>query len=227
MLDGLQASYGRISSAHPPVALRGARQAGKTTLARTLAAGTDSVYLDLEVPGDLLKPSDPESYPGSYKDKLIILDEIQRSPDLFMVLRGLIDENRQEGRKTAQFLLLGSASMDLLRQPSERLAGRISHVEMGGLNMLESGHGRECLNRLWLRGGFPDSYLADTDDMAMYWLEDLVRTYAERDVPQMDFRVPAGRLRRLWTMLAHLQGEPVNTSRLAGNLEIQRPAVNH
>ena len=211
----------------PAVALLGARQVGKTTLAKTIAKGMDSVYLDLEAPEDLLKLSDPTGFLGSHRDKLVILDEIQRSPDLFMVLRGLIDKNRQERRRSGQFLLLGSASMALLRQSSESLAGRISYIEMGGLNVLETELDRKNSQTLWLRGGFPDSYLAANDGIAMDWLEDLIRTYLERDVPQMGFRVPATRLRRLWTMLAHLQGEPVNYSKLGSNLEIDGKTVGN
>ncbi len=194
----------------PAVALLGARQVGKTTLAKTITKSQDSIYLDLEAPEDLLKLSDPSSYLSGHSDKLIILDEIQRAPDLLMVLRGLIDKKREQGRRFGQFLLLGSASMELLRQSSESLAGRISYLEMSGLNLLETGSLRADLLKLWLRGGFPDSYLAGNDDLAMDWLENLVRTYLERDVPQMGFRVPASKLRRLWTMLAHCQGEPVN-----------------
>jgi len=211
----------------PAVALLGARQVGKTTLAKTIAKSQNSIYLDLEAPEDLLKLSDPSSYLSSHSDKLIILDEIQRAPDLFMVLRGLIDKNRAQGRRFGQFLLLGSASMDLLQQSSESLAGRISYLEMSGLNLLEVGRERVDLLKLWLRGGFPDSYLAGDDDQAMDWLENLVRTYLERDVPQMGFRVPATKLRRLWTMLAHCQGEPVNYSKLGGNLEIDGKTVSH
>lgn len=211
----------------PTVALLGARQVGKTTLAKMIAKDRNSIYLDLESPEDLLKLSDPGSYLASHGDKLVILDEIQRVPDLFMVLRGLIDRNRAQGRTSGQFLLLGSASMDLLRQSSESLAGRISYIEMSGLNLLEVGERRNDLQKLWLRGGFPDSYLATDDGSAMDWLEDLIRTYLERDVPQLGFRVPATRLRRLWTMLAHLQGEPVNYSKLGGNLEIDGKTVGH
>ena len=209
------------------MALLGARQVGKTTLAKSIAQSQNSVYLDLEAPEDLLKLSDPTTYLESHSDKLIILDEIQRAPELFTVLRGLIDKNREQGRKSAQFLLLGSASIDLLRQSSESLAGRISYLELSGFNALEVGENKNNLQKLWLRGGFPDSYLAADDDLSMDWLEDLIRTYLERDVPQLGFRIPANRLRRLWTMLAHLQGEPVNHSKLGGSLEIDAKTVNY
>jgi len=211
----------------PAVALLGARQVGKTTLAKTIALDIDSIYLDLEAPEDLLKLSDPTSFLSAHADKLVILDEIQRSPELFPVLRGLIDKNREQGRRSGQFLLLGSASMDLMRQSSESLAGRISYIEMSGLNAAEIAGDQKSRQTLWLRGGFPDSYLATDDDLALDWLENLVRTYLERDIPQLGFRVPAARLRRLWTMLAHLQGETVNYSKLASNLEVDAKTVTN
>lgn len=211
----------------PAVVLLGARQMGKTTLAKWVSKNIASIYLDLEAPKDLVKLRDPTSFLSIHSDKLVILDEIQRVPDLFMVLRGLIDKNREQGRRSSQFLLLGSASMDLLRQSSESLAGRIRCIEMSGLNVLEIGADKNNLHKLWLRGGFPDSYLATDDDLAMDWLEDLIRTYLERDIPQMGFHAPVNNLRRLWTMLAHLQGEPINASKLATNLEVQRATINH
>ena len=235
--DRLEKTIARV----PAVVLLGVRQVGKTTLAKMIMSDRDSIYLDLEAPEDLLKLSDPGSFLSSHSDKLVILDEIQRAPDLFMVLRGLIDKNKEreheQGQllllgeeqeyKPGQFLLLGSASMDLLRQSSESLAGRITYVGLNGFNALETETDKDNIRRLWLRGGFPNSYLADDDDMAMNWLEDLIRTYLERDVPQMGFKVPTNKLRRLWTILAYLQGEPVNVSKLASNLEVQRSAINH
>ncbi|MGB0952688.1 MAG: ATP-binding protein [Planctomycetota bacterium] len=219
----------RALQASPAVALLGPRQVGKTTLALRIAQGRPSLYLDLENPADLLKLDDPLTFLSAHVDKLIILDEIQRAPELFQVLRGLIDKGRREGRRAGQFLILGSASMDLLRQSSESLAGRIRYLELCGFSALELPVGARNgeLDRLWLRGGFPESYLADTDRESMLWLEDLVVTYLERDVPQMGYRVPATRLRRLWTMLAHLQGEAANHSKLAANLEVSPKTVSH
>ena len=208
----------------PAVALLGARQVGKTTLAKSIAEQTPSIYLDLESPADTAKLTDPTRFLQENSDKLIILDEIQRAPDLFMVLRGVIDHNRLAGKEGEQFLLLGSASMDLLRQSSESLAGRISYVDMGGLNILETG--QDSIRKLWLRGGFPNHYLAKNDEMAMRRIENLIRTYLERDIPQIGFNVPAVRLRRLWTMLAHLQGETMNHTKLAANLEVDRKTIN-
>ena len=211
----------------PAVVLLGARQVGKTTLAKTIAKSVDSIYLDLESPEDLLKLSDPASFLSAHADKLVILDEIQRSPELFPVLRGLIDKNREQGRAAGQFLLLGSVSMALMRQSSESLAGRISYIEMSGLNLAEIDGNQQGRQSLWLRGGYPDSYLAADDNSSMDWLENLLRTYLERDVPQIGFRVPAARLRRLWTMLAHWQGETINYSKLATNLEVTAKTVSN
>ena len=211
----------------PAVVLLGARQVGKTTLAQKIATKRKSIYLDLEAPEDLLKLNDPTTFLAQHNNKLVILDEIQRSPDIFMVLRGLIDKNRANGRKAAQFLLLGSASMDLLRQSSESLAGRISYTEMSGLNALETPNKKSEILKLWLRGGFPDSYLSANDALGTNWLENLIRTYLERDIPQFGLRISATRLRRLWTMLAHLQGETVNYAKLATNLAVDGKTISH
>lgn len=209
---------------NPAVVLLGARQVGKTTLAKNIVKQIPSVYLDLESPSALARLVDSENYFYENSDKLIILDEIQRLPEIFTVLRGVIDSNRQKGKEGTQFLLLGSASMDLLRQTSESLAGRISYVEMSGINILEASP--DNTNQLWLRGSFPKNFLARSDKVAMRQIENLIRTYLERDVAQMGFKVPAVRLRRLWTMLAHLQGENVNYTRLASNLEVDRKTIN-
>ncbi len=210
----------------PAVALVGARQVGKTTLAKSIAQYMDSVYVDLENPIDLLKLADPLSFFEANRNKLIILDEIQRAPEIFTIIRGVIDRNRAEGRKGKQFLLLGSASIQLLRQTSESLAGRISYLELYGLNALEIADDSASLKQRWLRGGFPESCLAADDASAMEWLFDLTATYLERDIPQFAFKIPSDRLRRLWTMLAHLQGETINQMKLAGNLEIDAKTVN-
>ena len=210
----------------PAVVLVGAHQVGKTTLAKKIAKDLRSVYLDLENPRDLLRLSDPLSYFNDNKNKLIILDEIQRIPELFSTLRGVIDNNRWEGRKAKQYLLLGSASIQLLRQSSESLAGRISYLELGGLNVLEIDQDRAEIKNRWLRGGFPESFLAENSERSMIWLENLVETYLERDIPNLAFQIPSTRLRQLWTMLAHLQGETVNYSKLSGNLEIDGKTVS-
>lgn len=214
-------------SKRPAIALLGVRQVGKTTLANLISQDYDSLYLDLESPEDLTKLQSPLEFLKSHQDKLVIIDEIQRQPDLFMVLRGLIDEARRQGKTAGQYLLLGSASMDLLRQSSESLAGRISYLELHGLNLLEVNPDAENKTKLWFRGGFPDSYLETSDEESMNWLEDLIRTYLERDMPQLGFRVPAIKLRRFWTMLAHLQGETINYSKLASNLDDDQKKVKY
>ena len=214
-----------VLSFMPAAVVLGARQVGKTTMAKMLADERPSIYLDLENPEDLALLANPGRYLRDNGDKLIVLDEIQRAPEIFMVLRGVIDDNRAVGRKAGQFLLLGSASMDLLRQSSESLAGRIGYVDMGGLNILEVGN--DNTRQLWLRGGFPECYTAAADDGAMQQAEFLIRTYLERDIPEFGFDVPSERVRRLWTMLAHLQGQNVNFNQLAANLEVDRKTALH
>ena len=199
------------------VAIIGPRQVGKTTLALKIARSRPSVYLDLEAPQDLAKLQAPELLFERHAEKLIILDEIHRTPDLFQVLRGVIDQARRSGRRTGLFLILGSASVALLRQSGESLAGRIAYVEMGPVTAPEVAPDRPEQDRLWLRGGFPDSLLAASDADSFVFRQDLVRTYLERDVPQLGPRVPAETLRRLWTMLAHNQGQLLNASRLAAS----------
>ncbi len=207
----------------PAVALLGPRQAGKTTLAEQIAKGRPSVYLDLEDPADRAKLADPALYLSGHEDKLVILDEVQRAPELFQTLRGLIDKGRRRGRRTGRFLLLGSASLDLLRQSGESLAGRIAYVELGPFNVLEAdGDARETL---WIRGGFPDSFLADTDKASAIWRENFIRTYLERDIPQLGPRVPAETLRRFWTMIAHVQGGMLNAAQLARGLGVDGKTV--
>jgi uncharacterized protein len=209
----------------PAVAILGPRQIGKTTLAQQIAARTkpSPVYLDLENPIDLAKLDDPGQYFHTHTDRLIILDEIQRTPGLFQVLRGVIDRRRRAGQQAGQFLMLGSASLDLLKQSSESLAGRIAYKELTGLTVSEIK--RTDQETLWLRGVFPDSFLARDDMASMRWRMNFISTYLERDVPQLGPRVPAVTLRRLWTMLAHSQGEQVNISKLAGGLDVSVPTV--
>lgn len=202
----------------PAVALLGPRQIGKTTLALAVAEQTDALYLDLELPGDLAKLADPVDYLSRHRDRLIILDEIHRVPELFPVLRSLIDQSRRAGRSAGQFLLLGSASITLLRQSSESLAGRLTRVELSGLTVTETGPGR--LEDLWLRGGFPDSLDAPDDVHSGRWREAFVRSYLERDIPQLGPRIAAETLRRFWTMLAHEHGGLLNTAQLARSLAV-------
>lgn len=209
------------------VAIIGPRQVGKTTLAYALADTCPSVYLDLESATDRNKLHDPELFLGQQENKLVVLDEIHRMPELFQSLRGLIDKGRRNGKRTGRFLILGSASIDLLRQASETLAGRIEYVDMGPLDILEVGEGDSILNRLWLRGGFPDSFLAGDDADSLSLRQSFIRTYLERDVPQFGFRIAAEIVGRLWTMLAHQQGALLNVSQLAAGLGVSSPSVNH
>jgi predicted AAA+ superfamily ATPase len=207
------------------VALLGPRQVGKTTLAHTVAEQTGALYLDLEAREDREKLSDPALFLRAYEDRLVILDEIHRVPELFQALRGLIDQGRRHGRRHGRFLMLGSASVDLLRQSGESLAGRIAYVEMGPLDVLEVGQREAERQALWLRGGFPDSFLARSDGESLMLREDFIRTYLERDVPQFGPRIPAETLERFWTMLAHGQGTLLNASRLAAGLSVKAPTV--
>ena len=207
----------------PAVGLLGPRQAGKTTLALEVAKGRAAVYLDLESEADRAKLAEPELYLTQHEDKLVILDEIQRTPELFRSLRGLIDAGRRRGRGKGRFLMLGSASIDLLKQSSESLAGRIRYLELGPLDAGEVGSKR--LDALWLRGGFPDSLLADSDAASLRWRADFIRTYLERDIPQLGPRIPAETLRRFWTMLAHQQGGLLNAAALARALAVDGKTV--
>ena len=207
------------------VALIGPRQVGKTTLALEIAAETDALYLDLETRADRAKLADPALFLNSYEDSLVILDEVHRVPDLFSELRGLIDRGRRRGRRTGRFLILGSASIDLLRQSGESLAGRIEYVELNPLSALEVAIDDDSLNSLWVRGGFPDSFLARNDTDSLIFRRDFIRTYLERDVSQFGRRIPAETLERLWTMLAHAQGTLLNASKLASGLSVSAPTV--
>ena len=202
----------------PAVALVGPRQVGKTTLALETADQYTAIYLDLEADADRIKLSDPVLYLSKYPDELLILDEVHRLPNLFQNLRGLIDQRRRQGKRNGSFLLLGSASIDLLRQSGESLAGRIAYLELTPLHLLEIDATHTDI--LWLRGGFPDSYLSRTDAASLRWRLNFIRTYLERDIPQFGPRIPAETLRRFWTMLAHAQGDPFNASKLAGNLGV-------
>ncbi len=211
----------------PAIAILGPRQVGKTTLAQELVKNIDpqSIYLDLESPSDRSKLAEPEQYFDLHEGRLIILDEIQRMPDLFPLLRGVIDQRRRKGLRSCQFLILGSASLDLIRQSSESLAGRIAYEELSGFNILEVDLVEDRPEKLWLRGGFPDSFLASTDKSSMTWRGNFITTYLERDISQIAQFVPANRLRRLWTMLAHQQGQLINLSKLGASLDLTSPTV--
>lgn len=222
ILPEVEAALSRQSA----VALIGPRQAGKTTLALALAQRRKAIYLDLEAPSDRNKLADPELFLAEHPDELVILDEIHRLPEIFQPLRSLIDRGRRKGRRHGRFLVLGSASIDLLRQSSETLAGRIEYIEMGPFDALEVGASSRATSRLWLRGGFPDSFLARSDADSLKLRRSFIRTYLERDVRQFGLRIPAETLGRLWTMLAHKQGSQLNASRLAAGLALSSPTVS-
>ncbi len=202
----------------PAVALLGPRQVGKTTLALEVGKSHNALYLDLESEQDRAKLAQPELYLTDHQDKLVIIDEVHRAPGLFPVLRGLIDKGRRAGRLTGQYLLLGSASLDLLKQSGETLAGRIAYLELAPFNILET----QALpsDDLWVRGGFPESLLAANAARSLRWRQDFIRTYLERDIPQFGPRIAAETLRRFWGMLAYHQGGLLNTAQFARNLGV-------
>ena len=209
--------YERLN-AIPAVVLLGARQVGKTTLAKAIATRIPSIYVDLESAQGRAMLSEVRLFVQSQTQKLIILDEVQRMPGIFEELRGIIDERRAGGRPNGQFLLLGSASRELLRQSGESLAGRVSYLELSPISMREVDV--EEINSLWLRGGFPESYLASNPDASPRWRRDFIKTCLERDIPTFGIAVPSESLRRFWTMIAHLQGSTFNASSLARSLEL-------
>lgn len=202
----------------PAVALLGPRQVGKTTLALEVANTRNSLYLDLESEQDRARLAQPALYLAEHQDKLVVIDEVHRAPGLFPVLRGLIDQGRRVGHRAGRFLLLGSASLDLLKQSGETLAGRIAYLELAPLDVLETRH--LPADHLWVRGGFPDSLLAPSGPRSLAWRQDFIRSYLERDIPQFGPRIAAETLRRFWIMLAHHQGGLLNTAQFARNLGV-------
>lgn len=213
----------------PAVVLLGPRQAGKTTLALAeMARHGEARYLDLELPSAQRQLDDPEAFLLGQRGRLVILDEVQRLPELFAVLRGVIDLRRRDGEAAGQFLLLGSASGDLLRQASESLAGRVARLELTPFlarELFPPDSPAADLNSLWVRGGFPLSWLAPDDAASLRWRESFIATYLERDIPALGPRIPATTLRRLWTMLAHAQGGLLNLSQLGASLAISGQTV--
>ena len=217
----------RLTTVVPAVVLLGPRQVGKTTLARKIAADWPSgaVYLDMERPADRRRLDDADAYLRAQNRKLVVIDEIQRAPGLFEVIRGIIDDRRAAGEQFGHFLLLGSAALDLMQQSSESLAGRVAYLEMGPINVLEASAAQLGSETLWLRGGFPESLLAQSDFTSASWRQDFIRSYLERDLPMFAPRMPAQALGRLWTMLAHSQGGLLNQARLAASLGVSAPTV--
>lgn len=212
------------SLAHSPaVVLLGPRQVGKTTLALEISRGQNAIYLDLESEQDRAKLSQPELYLADHQDKLIIIDEVHRAPGLFPVLRGIIDRSRRTGRRNGLYLLLGSASLDLLKQSGETLAGRVTYLELAPFHALEIG--AISTDTLWVRGGFPESLLAADNIRSLRWRQDFIRTYLERDIPQFGPRIAAETLRRFWTMLAHHQGGLLNVAQFSRSLGVDVKTV--
>ena len=208
---------------YPVVGLLGSRQVGKTTLAIELKKQFKSTYLDLELHSDLNKLQNAELYLRNLQSDLVIIDEIQRKPDLFSLLRALVDEHKRPGR----FLLLGSASPSLIKQASESLAGRISYFELSPFSIRELGDDEQTSMKLWLRGGYPDSYLSKDDHNSFLWRQSFIQTYLERDIPQLGIRIPALQLRRFWTMLAHNHGQLWNASQIANSLGLSAPTIRY
>ena len=205
---------------NPAVALLGARQVGKTTIAGMIQQHfPKTIYLDLERPADLNKLSDPEAFFKQFSDRLICLDEIQRVPDIFPILRGVIDR----GRRNSQFLILGSASRDLLKQSSETLAGRISYIEITPFNYLEVPPLKT--EEHWLKGGYPRSLLIQDNEVSIQWREDYIRTFLERDIPLLGFHIPAATLGRFWRMLSHSHGQILNSSKLADSMGVSSHTI--
>jgi hypothetical protein len=223
-----QQQLANLLAEFPAVVLLGPRQVGKTTLALAEAERHgDALYLDLELPSAQRQLDDEEGFLLAHCNRLVILDEVQRMPDLFAVLRGVIDLRRRAGEAVGQFLLLGSASGVLLQQASESLAGRVAQLELTALQAREvlPGDGAAEHNPLWVRGGFPLSWLAADDAASLRWREAFITTYLERDIPALGPRIPATTLRRLWTMLAHSQGGLLNQSQLAAALAVSGQTV--
>jgi uncharacterized protein len=224
----IQPEVSRLLEQFPAVAILGPRQVGKTTLAMALAEALreEALYLDLELPSDRAKLTEPELYLKQHENRLVILDEIHRLPGIFETLRGLIDQRRRKNRPARHFLLLGSASMDLLQQSAESLAGRIAYQELAPFSLTEvAGFKDAAMDRLWTRGGFPDSFLAANDEASFRWRTAFIQTYLERDVPALGPRIPAETLRRYWQMLAHNQGQMLNAAQLASGLGVSGHTV--
>jgi predicted AAA+ superfamily ATPase len=222
----IETALERALARAPVVALIGARQVGKTTLARKLKDQVHgAIYLDLERIADRRRLEDAGAFLQAQAGHLTVLDEVQRLPELFAELRGIVDDRRARGERTRQFLLLGSASLDLIQQVSETLAGRIIYLEMPPIGVEEAVAASIDIDRLWLRGGFPDSLTAVTDEDSYLWRQAFTRSYLERDVPMFAPRMPATTIGRLWTMLANGQGNTLNSARLAQGLGVSAPMI--
>ncbi len=227
----LESKIVRALKTMPVVAILGPRQAGKTTLALEIANNKldkEVVWLDLERDSDFSKLAEPEDYLKRFDNKMLIIDEVQRKPDLFRALRSLVDVRKHAGEKAGHFLLLGSASRDLIQHSTETLAGRIRYLELSPFSIPEIHHSDPQgfdVDKLWLRGGFPDSYLAYDDDESWDWRSDFIASYVERDIPLMGPRVPAERMKRFWNMLAHWHSQQINMSSLGKSMEVDHKTI--
>jgi len=211
-------------STFPVVCILGPRQVGKTTLAKEIQKNiSPSVYIDLELPSDYNKLNEPEFYLSEQKNKLIIIDEIQQKPELFSIIRALVDQNRKSGR----FLILGSSSPDLIKQSSESLAGRIVFHNLSTFLITELERDKKTIDKLWIRGGFPDSFLAKDEEVSLAWRESFIKTYLERDIPNFGIKIPSIQLRRFWMMLAHSHGSLWNASKIASALGVSAPTAKY
>ena len=211
-------------STFPVVCILGPRQVGKTTLAKEIQKKiSSSVYIDLELPSDYNKLNEPELYLSEKKNKLIIIDEIQQKPELFSIIRALVDQDRKNGR----FLILGSSSPDLVKQSSESLAGRIVFHNLSAFLITELENDKKTVDKLWIRGGFPDSFLAKNEEASLNWRESFIKTYLERDIPNFGIKIPSIQLRRFWMMLAHSHGSLWNASKIASALGVSAPTAKY
>lgn len=216
----------------PVVALIGPRQVGKTTLAIQVSKEFKKPvsYIDLESDADFNKLTDAEAYLKRFSEHLLIIDEVQRKPDLFRILRGIVDERKRKGERAGHFLLLGSASADLLQKSSESLAGRIRYLELSpftATELYENEKDAFNIERLWIRGGFPDSYLASDEQESWEWRRDFFATYVERDIPNMGVGVAATQLKRFWKMMAHYHGNQINLSEFGRSLETSHTTIKN
>ncbi|MEX0594898.1 MAG: ATP-binding protein [Candidatus Paceibacterota bacterium] len=214
---------GRLLTDFPAIVLVGPRQVGKTTLAKEIAQNLskESVYLDLELPSDLAKLQEPELFLTQHQDKCVIIDEVQRDKSLFPVIRALIDQHRV----AARFILLGSASPELIRDSSESLAGRVAYYQLYPIQLKEFDHNN--FQELWLKGGFPNALLTENNETSMLWRQNFIKSYLERDLPLLGLNANAVMLRRLWEILAHQNGQILNISAISKALGLSVPTVKH
>ncbi len=218
----LQAEILKRLQHYPVIGIIGSRQIGKTTLAKQIIQhiNKEVIYLDLESIADFQKLDEPELYFEQHKDKCVIIDEVQNKPNLFPVLRSIIDKDRKPGR----FIILGSASPEMLRQSSESLTGRISYIQLHPFNLIEIQENKNIYDH-WFMGGFPLAQINPDSEMSQQWLNDFIKSYAQRDLPALGLTANPILIQRLWTMLAHLNGQVINYSDIGRSLQISSPSI--